>query len=59
MKSTHRKRTLLVSSAVIMLCMTIIVGMTWALFTDTQTVHNHLQAGDLKITLKRTELRRG
>jgi predicted ribosomally synthesized peptide with SipW-like signal peptide len=36
--------------------MTIIAGMTWALFTDTQTVSNHLQAGDLKITLKRTEL---
>jgi predicted ribosomally synthesized peptide with SipW-like signal peptide len=36
--------------------MTIIVGMTWALFTDTQKVSNHLQAGDLSITLKRTEL---
>jgi predicted ribosomally synthesized peptide with SipW-like signal peptide len=36
--------------------MTIIVGMTWALFTDTQKVTNHLQAGDLSITLKRTEL---
>lgn len=56
MKSTNRKRTLLVSSAVILLCMTIIVGMTFALFTDTQKVSNHLQAGDLSITLKRTEL---
>ena len=56
MKSTNRKRALLVSSSVILLCMTVIVGMTWALFTDTQKVNNHLQAGDLSITLKRTEL---
>ena len=56
MRSTNRKRLLLVSSAIIMLCMTVIVGMTWALFTDTQNVYNHLQAGDLAITLKRTEL---
>ena len=56
MKGTNRKRALLISSSVILLCMTIIVGMTWALFTDTQKVSNHLQAGDLSITLKRTEL---
>ena len=56
MKSANRKRALLVSASVILLCMTIIVGMTWALFTDTQKVTNHLQAGDLSITLKRTEL---
>jgi hypothetical protein len=36
--------------------MTIIVGMTWTLFTDTQEISNHLKAGDLSITLKRTEL---
>jgi predicted ribosomally synthesized peptide with SipW-like signal peptide len=47
---------MIVSTSVILLCMTIIAGMTWALFTDTQTVSNHLQAGDLQITLKRTEL---
>ena len=56
MKSTNRKRALLVSSSVILLCMTVIVGMTWALFTDTQRVTNHLQAGDLSVTLNRTEL---
>ena len=44
------------SAAVILLAITAIVGMTWALFTDTQTVINHLHAGDLSITLKRTEL---
>ena len=56
MKSTNRKRALLISSSVTLLCMAIVVGMTWALFTDTQTVSNHLKAGDLQITLKRTEL---
>ena len=56
MKSTNRKKALLVSTAIILLCMTIIVGMTWALFTDTVTVSNHLQAGDLNITLERIKL---
>ena len=50
------KRTLLVSGSVILLCMAVIVGTTFALFTDTQKVTNHLQAGDLNITLKRVEL---
>ena len=56
MRSTNRKRALLLSGAVVLLAMTVIVGMTWAVFTDTQKVSNHLQAGDLSITLKRTEL---
>ena len=56
MKNTNRKRVLLVSASVILLCMTIIVGVTWALFTDTEVVENHLQAGDLNITLERTKL---
>jgi predicted ribosomally synthesized peptide with SipW-like signal peptide len=53
---TIKIRTLLVSSVVILLAMALIIGVTWALFTDTQKVSNHLQAGDLSITLKRTEL---
>ena len=56
MRSTNRKRTLLFSSAMILLCMIIIMGMTWALFTDTATVKNHLQAGNLDITLQRVAL---
>lgn len=56
MSNTSRTRTLLVSSVVILLAMVVVVGVTWALFTDTQTVSNHLQAGDLSITLTRTEL---
>ena len=56
MRSTNRMRSLAVSGAVVLLCMTIIVGMTWALFTDTEKLDNHLQAGDLDITLKRIGL---
>ena len=56
MRSINRKRTLIVAGAVILLCTIVIVGMTYALFTDTETVKNHLQAGDLSITLKRTKL---
>ena len=56
MTSTNKTRALLVSSSVILLCLTIIVGMTWALFTDTAEVETHLQAGDLNITLERTSL---
>ena len=56
MKGINQKRTLLVSAAVILLCMTIIVGMTYALFTDTTKLTNHLEAGDLKITLNRVAL---
>lgn len=56
MKSTNRKRVILVSSAVILLCMTIIVGTTAALFSDSTAIRNHLQAGDLEVSLKRTYL---
>lgn len=56
MGDTNRKRMLLVSSAVILLCMIIIVGMTFSLFTDSKKVYNHLKAGDLEVTLKRTYL---
>ena len=56
MRSTNRKRALLISSAVILLCMSIIVGMTYALFTDNVTQNHHLQAGKLDITLTRTRL---
>lgn len=56
MGNTRRKRVLIVSGAVILLCMIIIVGMSVALFTDYKSVRNHLQAGNLEIGLKRTYL---
>lgn len=51
-----RKRVLILSCATILLCMSIVVGMTYALFTDTVSVKNHLQAGNLDVSLKRTSL---
>jgi hypothetical protein len=51
-----RRRVLLTSSAIVLLCLTVILGMTWALFTDDAVVEHHLQAGDLDVTLKRTAL---
>ena len=56
MRSTNRKRTLLVSGSVVLLCLTVITGMTFALFSDDEVVNNHLKAGDLDITLTRTKL---
>ena len=56
MIGANRKRTVLVSTAIILLCLSVIIGMTWALFTDTRSLNNHLKAGDLSITLYRTEL---
>ena len=56
MRSRNRKRALLISGSVILLCLTVIVGMTFTLFTDNEIVNNHLRAGDLDITLVRTKL---
>ena len=56
MNRINRKRALMVSGAIILLCMTIIVGVTFSLFTDSETVRNHLKAGDLEATLTRTYL---
>lgn len=51
-----KKKILLISSSVIMLCVCIIAGMSYALFSDAVSVSNHLKAGNLKITLARTNL---
>ena len=52
----NRKRVLLISASMILLCMCVIVGATYALFTDTETVANHLQAGNLDVKFERTYL---
>lgn len=52
-----KKRVLLISCSVIMLCICIIAGMSYALFTDSVSVGNHLQAGNLNVTLTRTNLK--
>ena len=51
-----KKRVLLTAAAIILLCITILVGATFGLFSDGVTVHNHLQAGDLEADLWRTYL---
>ena len=51
-----RRRVLLTSCAIVLLCLTIIVGMTWALFTNDMAVEHLLKAGDLDITLHRVHL---
>lgn len=49
-------RTLLVTCMTMMLCAAMIVGGTYALWTDAVTVKNHLKAGTLKVELYRTSL---
>ncbi len=50
------KRVLLVSCSIILLCMSIIIAMTYALYTDKLSVKNHFEAGQLNLTLQRTYL---
>ena len=50
------KKVVLASSLIIIVCAFVIVGMTFALFTDSVTVTNHLKAGSLDISLVRTNL---
>lgn len=51
------KKILALSCVIIMLCTTIIVGASYALFNETISVGNHLQAGNLDATLTRTNLK--
>ncbi len=48
-----RMRTLAISMIVLCISCTVIVGGTFALFSDTDTVSNHLVAGNLDISLDR------
>lgn len=54
--ASKRLKTLLVCSLSIMLCAAAVAVGTFALFSDTVTVKNHLQAGTLKTTLTRINL---
>lgn len=49
----RRKRILLLSSSIILLCACLIAGATFALFTEETTVTTHLKAGELDATLVR------
>lgn len=49
-------RTLLVACVMIMLCAAMIVGGTYALWSDNVTVENHLASGTLQVKLERISL---
>ena len=53
----NRIRAISLSSAIILLCTLIIVGVTFALFSESVTLSNHLQAGELTLKLTRTDLK--
>lgn len=51
-----KARTLIISCLAVLLCVSLIAGGTYALFSDEVSVSNHIEAGDLNITLTRTQL---
>lgn len=53
---TAKKRSILLSILTLMLCLALVAVGTYALFTDSVTLDNHLKAGNLNVTLTRTSL---
>lgn len=53
---TTKKRSVLLSVMTLVLCLALVAGGTYALFSDQVTLENHLEAGTLDITLTRTNL---
>ena len=54
---TKKKRSVLLAVLTLMLCLALVAGGTYALFSDQVTLNNHLQAGTMDITLIRTNLK--
>lgn len=52
----RKVRTLLMSCVMMLLCVAMIVGGTFALWSDSAKVENHLTAGTLKVKLERISL---
>lgn len=48
--------TVVLSIVIIVLCLALIIGGTYALYSDNAIITNHLNAGSLKVTLSRTGL---
>jgi predicted ribosomally synthesized peptide with SipW-like signal peptide len=55
-KSKSRAKVMLLSCMTIMMCVATITAGTFALFSDSVTIHNHLQAGTLDASLYRTQI---
>lgn len=53
---TKKRRSVLLSAVTFMLCLALVAGGTYALFSDQVTLTTHLKAGELDITLERTNL---
>ena len=53
---TKKKRSVLLSVLITVLCLALVAGGTYALFSDEVRFEEHLQAGTLDITLFRTKL---
>lgn len=51
-----KRRKLLLSCVMILLCILLLTAGSYALFSDSVILQNHLEAGDLDITLTRTKL---
>ncbi len=51
-----KAKGVLYTSLVLLLIVSMAIGVSYALFTDSVKVQNHLQAGTLDVTLKRTSL---
>lgn len=54
--SKNKTRILLLSCALVVCILALLVGVTYALFSDSALVKNHLDAGKLAIKLERTSL---
>ena len=53
---TKRMRSIQLALITVLLCITMIAGGTYALFSDQVKLSNHLSAGNLKVSLYRTNL---
>ncbi len=54
-KNMNKGKTMLICMIIIAVCAMLVMGGTYALFTDTDTYNNRLQAGKLDISLTRVE----
>ncbi len=52
-KNMNKGKTMLICMTIIAVCAMLVMGGTYALFTDTDTYNNRLQAGELDVALKR------